>query len=113
MARSHKEDVPAKVAANLTEQELQKVVSNALARGHHHHAFISSNYFNKLYYGQVRSFIGSIANNYEVGQTMLMEESFNDATRVTGRTIVCIIDNIGVNIAGLKDGYCVVTLRLS
>jgi hypothetical protein len=112
MARTHKEDVPAKVAANLTEKELQKVVSNVLAFGHHHHNYVSVNYFNKLLYGHVRSFISAVANNYEVGQTMLLEESFNDDTRITGRKLVCIVDNVGINITGLKEGYCVVTLRL-
>lgn len=112
MARTHKEDVSAKVAANLTEKELQKVVSNVLASGHHHHNYVSVNYFNKLYYGSVRSFISAVANNYEVGQTILLEESFNDGTRITGRKVVCIIDNVGINITGLKEGYCVVTLRL-
>jgi len=112
MARTHKEDASFKAKDNLTEQELQNVVSNVLARGHHHHAYISSNYFNKLYHGAVRSFINHTTNDYQVGQTILMEESFNNETRVTGRTLVCIVDNIGINIAGLKEGYCVVTLRL-
>ena len=112
MARSHKEDSTTKASSNLTVQELQKAVSNALAQGHMHHAYISSNYFNKLYYGHVRSFINHSKNDYQVGQTILMEESFNNETRVTGRRLVCIIDNIGVNIAGLETGYCVVTLRL-
>jgi hypothetical protein len=112
MARSPIIDKSAKAAENLTEQELQKIVSKALAKGHHHHAFISTNYFNKLYHGHVRSFINHTHHGYEVGQTILMEESFNNETRVTGRSLVCIIDSIGVNIAGLETGYCVVTLRL-
>lgn len=112
MARKHKEDESFKAKDNLTEQELQKVVSNVLAKGHHHHAYASTNYFNKLYYGHVRSFINHVNNGYEVGQTILFEESFNNETRITGRSLVCIIDNIGINIHGLREGYCVVTLRL-
>jgi hypothetical protein len=112
MARTHKEDASFKAKDNLTAQELQKVVSNVLAKGHHHHAYVSTNYFNKLYYGHVRSFINVVYNGYGVGQTILIEESFNNETRVTGRSLVCIIDNVGINIDGLKEGYCVVTLRL-
>jgi len=105
-------DKSLKAVSNLNEDELQKVVSNVLASGHHHHNYVSVNYFNKLYYGSVRSFISAVANNYEVGQTMLLEETYNDETRLTGRKVVCIIDNVGINITGLKEGYCVVTLRL-
>jgi hypothetical protein len=112
MARRHKEDDSFQAKDNLTDKESQKVVSNVLACGHHHHNYVTVNYFNKLYYGIVRSYISLVTNNYEVGQTMLLEETFNDETRLTGRKLVCIVDNIGIHITGLKEGYCVVTLRL-
>jgi hypothetical protein len=85
----------------------------ALARGCHHHHYCSVNYFNKLKHGFVRSCILPVTMQFEVGQTMLVEETTNAECQLTGRYLVCIIDNIGVNITGLMEGYCVVTLRLS
>lgn len=74
---------------------------------------VSCNYFGKAKNGIVTSFIASMLHDFKVGETMRFDETFRDGHALTGRRLSVIVDNIGINIAGLQPGYCVVSFRLS
>jgi hypothetical protein len=77
-----------------------------------HSFLISQNHFNLARNGYCTSFIESATHNFEVGHTILLEESTHEGLQLTGRVLMVVVRNVGVNVRGLRKGFVIISFSL-